>query len=99
ALSPGLLVYEEALAANVPARRDSRTAIAEEMGRAVRLIANILLTPAQAQIPPAPVAQYHAHALRLEELRRENYALRLKPVIPVERENDPTRIQRVGEEN
>ncbi|HVA15137.1 MAG TPA: nucleotidyl transferase AbiEii/AbiGii toxin family protein, partial [Stellaceae bacterium] len=36
ALSPGLLLYEEALAANTPAGRDSRSAIAAEMERVSR---------------------------------------------------------------
>ena len=32
-------------------------------------------------------------------LRRENFALRLKPVIPVRNENDPTHIQQISEDN
>lgn len=60
ALSPGLLLYEEALAANAPTGRDSRSAFSTEMERVVRLIADILLTPAQALKPPVPVPRFRA---------------------------------------
>lgn len=99
ALSPGLLLYEEALVANAPAGRDSRSEISTELERVVLLVADILLAPARAQMPMAPLPRYRVHVQRLEMLRKENYALRLKPVIPVERESDPTHIQRISEEN
>lgn len=102
ALSPGILLYEEALAANAPAGRESRIAIGAELERTLRLIADVLLTPARTEGPTplkAATPEYRRYAERLEILRQGNFTLRLKPVIPFERENDPVRIESIGEEN
>ncbi len=99
ALSPGLILYEEELTANAPFGRDLRSATSAELERVVHLFAAILLAPVRAPQEATSSPQYRAHAQRLEMLRKENYALRLKPIIPVESENDPTRIARVGKDN
>lgn len=48
-LSPGLILYEEALAANAPAGRDSRTMISAEMERVVRLMRSRFRPEVEAQ--------------------------------------------------
>lgn len=99
ALSPGLVLYEEALAANAPSGRESRTLISAEMERAVHLFSGIFLAPVRTVQPPMSEPRYHALAQRLERLRAANYSLRLKPTVPIEREDDPTQIQRIGGQN
>ncbi len=58
ALSPGLLLYEEALAADIPAGRESRATVAAELQRVLRLTAQLLFAPApsvpELPAPPRP---------------------------------------------
>lgn len=48
-VAPGLLLYGEALAANAPAGRESRTAISAELERVVRLLRSYFLAEIEAQ--------------------------------------------------